>query len=183
MIRSSKLNVKFKRTIKINQEEVFHNAKLLLSQYRAVKWRLNESVEELDYECIGSIKKNLIDYIENLVENDTRIDRKRIEDRLNCIEESKSIVKLIDHSINLLGKYPDKGELYKEIILSVYIYPSEGSMEAIADIFSMSRSTFFREKKKAVELFGNIMWGYITQETKNIYDLKNEISKISKESI
>lgn len=149
-----------------SKENMYHNTKLLLSKYRDIVWSINISLDEMDEECQYSVHVHspLLFYLDSMVEIDTRIDQARLKSRLSSLEDSKSIIDLINKSVNLIGKYPKKGKLYQNIILRAYIDVDEISMEFIAEELNMSRASFFREKKKAINLLGSMLWGYITRE-------------------
>lgn len=145
-------------------ETVYHNTLLLLKKYSKVKWRVIDSLEELEQESIELTDKTLTDLIDNLVGIDPRVKEERLVARLESIEQSKSILDFIDQSLIKLKQYPYDGEVYYEMINRAYINKTNKPLEAMAEEFGMSRATFFREKKKAINMFGIIMWGYIFHE-------------------
>ena len=154
---------------KTNNVRVYHNARLLLELYSKVLWRLGESLDELDAECCETDNKHLFDLIDSLIDVDTQIDKNRFERRMQSIEESKSLIELVDRVMSKLKRYPDNGELYFQILWKVYIAnqrikPDE---EELLEILHISRSTFYREKKKAIMLFGTILWGFALSDILN----------------
>ncbi len=103
-----------------NESNVYHNTKLLLSLYSKVLWRIEESLQMLDTECFESDKKHLYDLINNLIDVDTQIDKSRFERRMQSIEESKSLIEIIDCSLAMLKNYPDNGERLFDILRNSY---------------------------------------------------------------
>jgi hypothetical protein len=69
-------------------EHVYHNTKALLELYSKVLWRIKVSLEEMDQECRESTDKKLIDLINSMVDIDPRINQKRLNSRLQSIEEA-----------------------------------------------------------------------------------------------
>ena len=94
------------------------------------------------------------------------MDKARIESRLQSIEDSKSILELIDRALVLLKNYPNDGEKYYEILSKSYLVFVKYSESEILESMNISRSTFFRDKKKAVTLLGVILWGFVIPDIK-----------------
>ena len=150
---------------KTNDDRVYHDARLLLEIYSKVVWRLGESLDELDAECCETDNKHLFDLIDSLIDVDTQIDKYRFERRMQSIEESKSLIELVDRVMAKLKTYPGNGELYFQILNKVYIKNNSfkfGEEELLEDLH-ISRSTFYRDKKKATTLFGVVLWGFALQ--------------------
>jgi hypothetical protein len=145
---------------------VYHDAKLLLELYPKVLWRLGESMDELDAECYESDKKHLFDLINSLIDVDTLIDKTRFEHKIQGIEESKKLIELIDRALAKLKTYPANGELYYQILDKVYVKKAfiSSCEEELLDALHISRSTYYREKKKAITMLGVILWGFIISE-------------------
>ena len=155
-------------------DRVYHNAKLLLELYSKVLWRMGESLNELDAECYDTDNKHLFDLINSLIDVDTQIDKIRFECRMQSIEESKSLIELVDKSLAKLKTYPENGELYFQILSKVYIVNSsiKLSEEELLETLHISRSTLYREKKNAITMFGVILWGFALHDIIN--GVKNE---------
>lgn len=166
LINNQQLAYSIDRT---NNGRVYHQAKLLLELYSKVLWRLGESLDELDEECCETDNKHLFDLIDSLIDVDTQIDKNRFEHRMQSIEESKSLIELVDRAMAKLKKYPENGELYFQILNRVYIASQsfKPDDEELLEILHISRSTFYREKKKAIKLFGAILWGFALSDVLN----------------
>lgn len=145
-------------------ENMYHNTKALLELYSKVLWRIRNSLKEMDQECRENTNRRLTELINSLVDIDPRINRERLNTRLKSIEESKSIIDFIDLSLLQLKDYPEVGERYYSILISIYIKRTTDSIEQIAENHGFARSTFFREKKKAISVFGVILWGFLVNE-------------------
>ncbi|MDA3845974.1 MAG: hypothetical protein PF505_05415 [Vallitaleaceae bacterium] len=145
-------------------EHIYHNTKALLELYSKVLWRISSSLKEMDQECRESTNKKLTDLINSMVDIDPRINQKRMNSRLQSIEESKSILDFIDLAMNQLRVYPDEGEKYFAILDQIYIARTMRSIERLAENYNISRSTMYREKNKAIKIFGVILWGFLFDE-------------------
>ena len=145
-----------------NNEKIYHNARLLLEIYSRVLWRLEESLEDLDTECFETDNKHLFDLIDSLIDVDTNVNEYRFERRMQSIEESKSLIEFVDRALNKLKRYPGNGDLYFHLIRKLYVNNHSFKLyeEDLLEELHISRSTFYREKKKAITLFGVTLWGF-----------------------
>jgi len=150
-------------------DKIYHNTKLLIKLYSKVLWRMSNSIMEMETECYLSNGSELFDVINTLIDVDPRVDKLRIESRLQSIEDSKSIIELIDRALILLKNYPDDGERYYEILNKSYLVFVKYSENEMLESLNISRSTFFREKKKAVTLLGVILWGFVIPDIKKAH--------------
>ena len=150
-------------------DRVYHNAKLLLELYSKVLWRMGESLNELDAECYEIDNKHLFDLINSLIDEDTQIDKNQFDRRMHSIEESKSLIEFINRALAKLKTYPENGELYFQILNKVYIESScfRYSEEELLETLHISRSTLYREKRKAITMFGVILWGFALDDILN----------------
>ena len=146
--------------------KMYHNTKLLLKLYSKVMWRMSNSIMEMEAECYLARGSRLFDVVDTLIDVDPRVDKARIESRLQSIEDSKSILERIDRALVLLKNYPNDGEKYYEILSKSYLVFVKYSESEILESMNISRSTFFRDKKKAVTLLGVILWGFVIPDIK-----------------
>jgi len=148
-------------------DNFYHNTLELLRLYSKVIWRIKSSLKEMDQECKELTNRRLSEIVDSLIEIDPRIKEERLTSRLQSIEHSKSIIEFIDLSMIKLKEYPENGQKYYEILLLTYIEKKNLPIEDLAEELGISRSTLFRDKKKAINMFGIILWGYIFEEIKN----------------
>jgi hypothetical protein len=148
---------------KKGNDTVYHNTKLLLDLYSKVLWRVEQSLDDLDEECYESDKKHLCDLINSLIDMDTQIDKTRFERRMQSIEESKSLIELVDRAVMMLKTYPENGERYYDILCKTYQINSicKYSEDELIEELCVSRTTLYREKRKAVIMLGVILWGFV----------------------
>lgn len=140
---------------------IYHNTKLLLKLYNKVLWRINNSFEEIEEDCISFSGKRLDELLHSLTDTEEFITEARLESRLQSIEDSKSIINLIEKALLMLKSYPKNGERYYSIIYKIYISAYTYSESEIIDYLCCSRATYYREKKNAINLLGTILWGFL----------------------
>jgi hypothetical protein len=157
----------------------FHKTKLLLMIYRKVVWRMEDALYEVNetaYEFGSTRISNLVDFLSvGLDEYDSIKDKQAIEDRLMNIAESKSMIEIVDKALIKLRSHPDHGEIYFNIIKDSYINQQKLSDNQIIRKYHLSQSTYYRYKKKAIELLGIILWGYILPSLREVWRLGNDL--------
>lgn len=150
----------------IYDDKYYHNTSLLLKLYSKVKWRMGNSIIDLDEECNKSYGSSIFETIDMLVDVDPRVNKTRLESRLQSIENSKSILVLIDRALVILKKYPIEGDKYFEILHKRYLDFAQYSESEILESINISRSTYFRDKKKAINLLSVVLWGFVIPDIK-----------------
>lgn len=151
-----------------DNNQVYHNTKILLKLYPHVKWRVSTSITELDQSCRQTSGSGLIDVVEYLADIDVRVNSERLHERLRSIEYSKGILKLVDKCLMLLKEYPENGEKYYQIISVTYLSGNNVGENEALEALNISRSSYYRDKKKATLLLGVILWGFVIPETKEL---------------
>jgi len=145
-----------------SDSKYYHNAKKLVEIYREVSWGLQYTLDEMKEACADM---GYVDVEEALsFMEDGSVDRRStqaLEDRAMSLRLTGVLVRITESALAALGDYPHHGEQYFDILNSIYFvkYPlSENDLLVEMDI---SRSTFYRLKKRALSLLGAIIWGYL----------------------
>lgn len=144
------------------KKEAYQNTKLLLEQYGTVRWRLNQDMNEMSTVIKNDLDTDLFCYIDILADIDVSQKSKRLKSRLSSLENSKSMVCMIDKAVKLLKSYPTKGDLYFHLIADRYLAERSKKVENILSSYSISRRTYYRDVHKATEIIGIILWGFTT---------------------
>ncbi|WP_050607429.1 hypothetical protein [Clostridium niameyense] len=149
--------IKIPTEIKDNKKHFYHNTKILLKMYPKVLWKINNELADIYEECSECTTLSLKEFIDILDED---INKSRLEERLKNIIYSNSIVKVIDRAMEILKSYPSNGEIYYELLKHSFMVVNKPGESNLLEQFSMSRSTYFRMKREAINLLGIILWGY-----------------------
>lgn len=147
--------------VSIEEERVYHKAKLLLKIYRDVVWSIENRVAEIEdeyYELGYNRLKEALDFLDDY---DTNSNKKLLEERLCCIFKSKCIIEIVDKSLIKIKDYPDYGDMYFDILHKQYIGKYKYSEKQIIQALNCERTTFYKRKKEAINLLGISLWGYI----------------------
>lgn len=148
--------------------DVYHKTRLLLHIYRDAVWRMEEDlidVHDTARSLGGSSIKSLCDLLSlDIGEFQNGVDKKKLEERLTSIAESKEIIDIIDKALVKLRNYPEYGEIYFQILHGCHISKQKLSHKQIMDRLHISPSTYFRYKRQATEKLGVILWGFLLPE-------------------
>jgi hypothetical protein len=63
----------------------------------------------------------------------------------------------------MLKNYPDNGERLFEILQNSYSINKKEKVkeDELLSILNISRTTLYREKRRAIEMLGVILWGFV----------------------
>jgi len=86
------------------------------------------------------------------------------------MEITKAMVNIINDALLKVKLYPRKGELYFDIINKCYLVKYKYSENELLDSLQISRTSFYRHKKSAVNLFGVTLWGFILPSLKKRFN-------------
>ena len=81
-----------------------------------------------------------------------------------CVVESRMFVDIIDRALLRLKRYPDRGELYYEILTKQFIYRFNSTEKEMLEELNMERSVFYDRKKEAIYIFSVCLFGYAIPE-------------------
>ena len=148
----------------IDEKVLYERAKLILSIYREVCWstidRANDVCDTLICTYGDSLDGALI-YLENFAPD---IDLQDFEEKVCCVIQSQMLVDVINRALLRLKRYPDRGELYYEILSKQFIYRFNSTEKELLDELNMERSVFYDRKKEAIYLFSICLFGYVIPE-------------------
>lgn len=100
-------------------------------------------------------------YLENFAPD---IDLQDFEEKVCCVIQSQMLVDVINRALLRLKRYPDRGELYYEILSKQFIYRFNSTEKELLDELNMERSVFYDRKKEAIYLFSICLFGYVIPE-------------------
>lgn len=144
-----------------NEEELFHNTKQLLELYPIVRWRLENKLDDLNAICLEFYNEPLAEAIDALLGINPSMDRMNLKDNLQDMEFSWYILKLVNRALDLLKDYPENGEKYFNLLKMMYIDKKRCTENEILELLNIGRTTLYKDKKKAIRMFGAVLWGFI----------------------
>ena len=168
--------IKVTKICKKVDAEVYHDAHLLLKIYSDVVWGMNESYNHVVCECQEIYDGSPVFALDVMTEFGSSVKAKLLQEQLEDIETSKVIIDVINNAMVKLKTYPKKGEKYYEILSNTYFAKKKYDEQELLEILDISRTTYYRLRKKAICVFGTILWGYVLPEV--IKNMKLEIELI-----
>ena len=147
-----------------NSDAAFHRSKLILKIYRDVIWVLSERAEELQETAwiMGEqdIESGLC-YLENFAPD---IELQAFEEKVCCLVQNQMLVNIIDRALLRLKRYPDRGELYYEILTKQFIYRFNSTEKELLEELNIERSVFYDRKREAMTA---LSWNVLAKILKN----------------
>lgn len=145
-------------------QSAYHRVKLLLKIYRDVVWALSEHTEELQEYAwelgVHDLQSGLC-YLENFAPD---VDLQAFEEKVCCVVQTRMLVDIIDRALLRLRHYPDRGELYYEILTKQFIHRFNSTEKEMLTELNMERSVFYDRKREALFLFSVCLFGYVIPE-------------------
>lgn len=83
----------------------------------------------------------------------------------NSITKQLLVIELIDEAIKEIRKYPDEGSLCADVLGSII---TDKRPEDIWKEHNISRSLYYRVRKKSILLLSYLIWGYTTRDILNL---------------
>ena len=139
-------------------KNIVHNTELLLKLYRKVEFAVKCHLKEIDEELYITERKQLSDFVHELINCDLNKERRRLQDRLTSAGTSLCLLELMEDALLTLKSYPENGELYYKLLRYRYFDSYGNTNEELMEILNLSRSTYYRQKKKAIELYAAVLW-------------------------
>lgn len=116
-------------------------------------WVLSERAEELHeyaWELGNRDAGAGLCYLENFAPD---IDLQEFEEKVCCIMESRMLVDVINRALLRLKRYPDRGELYYEILVKQFIHRFNSTEKELLDELNMERSVFYDRNGRRFSCF------------------------------
>ena len=160
----------------VSENTLYHDTWTLLRKYRDVVWSLELSVQKVRRQFQIEYGSNIEDFLESIYIAGVELDGTDIAEQAKSIERSNKMLKLVDHSVNLLREKHKNGEEYYWILFYSFLSPQQyRSTEVIIKelephIREISFRTYYRKRKEAIDAFSSILWGYTSRDSLEILD-------------
>ena len=157
----------------LNSDAAFHRSRLILKIYRDVVWVLSERAEELQETAwiMGEqdIESGLC-YLENFAPD---IELQAFEEKVCCLVQNQMLVNIIDRALLRLKRYPDRGELYYEILTKQFIYRFNSTEKELLEELNIERSVFYDRKREAIYL---LVWIFYSRSPRGTAPTKSRLN-------
>lgn len=161
-----------------NKEEwIFHNTKLLLEHYRDVVWSLEVAAFRANASFQSEFGSSLEEFLELSYEAGLDLPESDVASRIQSMNKSRNMLRLIDSSVTILRERNKSGEIYYWVLYYTYLSPQQlGSLDEIIEKLSayipdLAKATYYRRRNEAIQQLGRLLWGYTTKECEDILNL------------
>lgn len=154
----------------LSDKEKEKSIKSLLKLYRKILHTVNNNLVYLDDEVYVSSRKHLSDIVEGLVPFETKQEEQKFNERVCVYYQDLELLKLLEKVIVMVRDYPDNGNTYYKILEMLYFNSFDYDGEEIMSILEMSRSTYYRQLKKAYICFYFHLIGVLRSENKDFHE-------------
>ncbi|NLE06248.1 MAG: hypothetical protein GX638_15790 [Crenarchaeota archaeon] len=137
---------------------IYHNAKALLQIYSKSAWETSDRYTDIVRTYKNDYGISDIDSMEILASLGEEKEAEKLAERLLSVCKNKMIIDAIDSALLKLKDYPYHGELYYQIIYKNYLVKYKYTEVEIIESLSLSRTTYYRKRKEAINLFGICLW-------------------------
>ncbi len=158
----------------VSDKSLYRDTKMLLRQYRDVSWNLELSVQKARQQFQVDYGSSVDDFLESIYVIGLDFTDHEIAEQVRSIERSHRMMVLMEQSVNLLREKHKNGEEYYWILFYSYLSPQKyHDADAVIGqlaphIKKLSHRTYYRKRQEAVKALSSILWGYSSQESKEI---------------
>ena len=160
----------------VRDDPRYHDTRKLLRKYRDVTWSLELSVQRLKNQFHVEYGTDIEDFLDSVYLAGADLGGTELEHHAQCIERSHKMLTLVQNAVELLRTRHKNGEIYYWLLYYTYLSPQQfRNTEEIIEqlqpyIRDISMPTYYRWKKKAIEMLGTILWGYTERESLQLLD-------------
>lgn len=152
------------------EKKMYHNTEILLKRYRDVVWSMEVSAIQAQMNFELEMGCSLAEFLEMSYNAGMDFSGTDIQEQIRTLERSKKMLNIIDASVEILKKHKNDEVLYWVLY---YTYLSEKQLKSVDEIIKkvleqtggyMCLKTYYRNRKKAIELLSTILWGFTSKE-------------------
>lgn len=155
----------------------YHDIAELFRIYRQVTWQMQAKIHQVNKRFRKEYGKDIDDFLDSVYAAglDLNEDDANIRLKMEAIRTSRSFLKMIDDSVEVMRQYHPKGEKYYWILYYTYLSPHQPEnvneiLEKLEEKFPIpgriNRATYFRWKNEAFREVRSLLWGYEEEEQK-----------------
>lgn len=128
-------------------EKVFHDTKLLLEHYRDVVWSLEVETFQTSINFQKEYGTTLEDFLDMTYKAGMEISESDVASRIESMNKSRNMLKIIDRAMELLQMKHQDGEWYYWILYLTYLAPKNCLPQRIFCMNWKSRKYLFPEHR------------------------------------
>lgn len=146
----------------LDSTKLLLQSKVLLNCYRRVYWDATNQcalfpVNTQDAHCHQN--KDFLEAVDYLMQFDPKTGKQATEKAIQLLFETRCMVEMVDTAMLRVKDFPDKGDVYFEILSKRYLGRFRYTEKEILDILKLERSRYYDNKREAMLVFGISIWG------------------------
>lgn len=153
---------------------LYHNTLKLLKNYRDVIWSVEASVFQAKLSFQKEMGASIDEFLDMAYCAGSSIGDSKVESYIQTIEQSRSMLKIIDASVETLRTKHKYGQKYYWILYYSYLSPQQFSytddiIDAVHEhCVDISRRSFYRYRTDAIHHLSTVLWGYTSPDCINL---------------
>lgn len=161
---------------KQERPDYYHDPVRLLKTYRDVRWNLKLSMEHHRQDFELEYGMTITEYLDDIYTAGLGFAGTKLEHHANSMKRTAEMLKLIDTAAHLIRENNSDGEMFYWILYYAYFSPQKlKSADEIVDRVQMhvpylTRDTYYRHRKRAINTFASVLWGFTAKGEVNILD-------------
>ena len=165
-----------KKETDVSENPLYHDTWTLLRKYRDVVWSLELSVQRVRRQFQIEFGSSIEDFLDSIYIAGLDFDNTDIAEQAKSIERSHKMLKLVEHSVNLLREKHKNGEEYYWILFYSFLSPQQ--YRSVDDIIEQMRAhvdgfayrSYYRKRKEAIDALSSVLWGYTSRDSMEILE-------------
>jgi thiamine pyrophosphokinase len=155
----------------------FYKTKILLKIYRKAVWSICDRLHDAELRSLNLGGSRLDSFLGYLNEHVTMGNKRKIEEDIIAMFDSKNLIEIIDKGLLAVKKYPDDGEMAFETLYYIYTSEKKYKETEILEKLNIEKTTLYKRRKKAIRILSKAIWGLIVPVmiNENIKEAKNRI--------
>ena len=153
----------------LDTKQIYNQTKSLLTMYRNVVWSVKNRANNMKAEISGTYGmklKTALTYLSDFAPEKKKAD---FEATVSSLFQSQWLITIIDLALKYVCDYPLYGEIYAKILLLRFMDEIKRNDNAVSEMVSLERSTYYERKKEAILLLGVSLWGFVIPNTLETY--------------
>ena len=149
-------NAAVRKADKEKRRNMHHNTLLLLRSYRDIRWMLQCFPDTIAEELDAPLHD--LDTLLDLVNAEIDLDNYRLENRIQSMRLSRSMMDRLNEAVSILRDKPQNGDMLYNIIYLTYIAPERLTVVEICSKLHISDRQYYRLRQQALNMISIRLW-------------------------
>ncbi|MDD3186740.1 MAG: hypothetical protein PHD56_08565 [Anaerostipes sp.] len=145
----------------------FKDMKQLLKHYSKLLDVNKATMQELEEECMESIREDMNYALQYLNQYDYRVNVGYLKGEIHTFMAIHGLAEMIHRALILMRYFTPKGTLHSDILKSCYCGSEKKEHFDVLAELGISRSLFYKEKKQALRLLGYFFYEIVVPQARN----------------